>query len=350
MKALAVIKPNVLQLVDVPMPRIGPYDALVRTELNFICNATDRKLIEGHFPGVDASGYPLLLGHENTGIVTEVGDRVTTFTPGDRVVCGLFLHPEPPFKSNWGGCGEYVVAHDHAAMVADGVADAEHGWSELYQIMRKVPADIPPEAAALLCTWREVYSAFTAFKLKPEDRILIFGVGPVGLSFINFAKIMGFRFVACVAPRSPKHDVAKRLGVDAIYTPDEDYAARFLADAGGPADAVIDAVGSPDIINRSLGMLRMEGTVGVYGVVSDSSMTLDLERAPLNFNLLFHREPTRVHETGATDPVCRLVREGRLRPDDYITGRFAIDDYAAAFAATREKRSIKTLLAFTHEI
>ena len=75
MQSLAVAQPNHLALVEVPRPDIGPYDALVKTEAVFICNATDRKLIEGHFPGIGADQYPLLLGHENVGIVVEKGDK-----------------------------------------------------------------------------------------------------------------------------------------------------------------------------------------------------------------------------------------------------------------------------------
>ena len=54
MQSLAVAQPNHLALVEVPRPDIGPYDALVKTEAVFICNATDRKLIEWHFPGIGA--------------------------------------------------------------------------------------------------------------------------------------------------------------------------------------------------------------------------------------------------------------------------------------------------------
>ena len=52
MRSLAVVKPNQLALVDVPKPSVGPYDVLIRTEASFRCNATDRKLIDGHFPGI----------------------------------------------------------------------------------------------------------------------------------------------------------------------------------------------------------------------------------------------------------------------------------------------------------
>ena len=91
MFAVAVIKPGKLQIVDVPEPTPGPYEARIRTEVACLCNATDRKLIEGHFPGVE--NYPLLLGHETVGIVDAVGEKVRGFKVGGRVV-GRVSHPE----------------------------------------------------------------------------------------------------------------------------------------------------------------------------------------------------------------------------------------------------------------
>lgn len=346
MKALALLKPNHMALVEVPTPRFGPYDALIKSEIDFICNATDRKLIEGHFPGIGMSGYPMLLGHENTGIVEEVGAKVTTFRKGDRVVGGLIWDTEPPYRSGWGGNSEYVVARDHLAMVRDGVADEAHGWSDLYQVMKKAPEDIPAAAAGLLCTWREVYAAFSDFHLAPEDRILVFGAGPVGLSFIAFARNKGFRFIAVVEPRKEKHGLARKLGADAVYTLDADFAARFREDAGGPADAVIDAVGNPGITNSALPLIRLGGSICVYGVIADDLLPVEKGKGPLNFNLFVHQWPTRTLEAAAQEPLVEWIRAGKLKADDFITGRFPLAAYEDAFAASRQPGAVKTMITF----
>lgn len=347
MRSLAVVKPNELALVDVPKPKIGPYDALIRTEVCFICNATDRKLIEGHFPGIGLDQYPMLLGHENAGIVEEKGDKVTTFAIGDRVIGGLiFDSPSPDYKLGWGGFSDYVVARDHQAMVKDGVADAAHGWDELHQIMKKVPAEVGPAPAGLMCTWREVFAGFTDFNLKPEYRILVFGAGPVGLSFIKFAKLRGFPFIASVEPMKEKHDIARKFGADAVYTPDMDFVAAFEKDSGGKADAIVDAVGSPKIINSALPLVKMAGSICVYGVIADDAITVEKHRGPYNFNLLVHQWPTREYEAGAHEPLCDLVARGKLDADDFITGTFPVEDYAKAFAASRQPGAIKTMITF----
>lgn len=347
MRSLAVTKPNEMRIVDIPVPTPGPYDVLVKTEAAFICNATDRKLIEGHFPGIGADQYPLLLGHENAGIVDKAGAKVKTFKPGDRVIGGLILDPPTKdYKSGWGGNSDYVLARDHLAMLADGVADAAHGWDEIYQIMRKVPDYIQPDAAGLLCTWREVYAAFSDFRLDPKMRILIFGAGPVGLTFIRIAKLKGFPFIGVVEPMREKHELAKKMGASVIYDPKQDFVAAFQKDAGSKADAVIDAVGSPAITNSSLALLKMAGSMCVYGVIADEVMPVEKHRGPYNFNLLVHQWPTREYEAAAQEPLCEYIRDGRLSAADFVTGRFPVEQFADAFAATRKPGAIKTMLTF----
>src|SRR5512141_685617 len=102
MRAIAVVRPGELKVVEVGVPTPGPYQALVRTEAAVICNSTDRKLVQGHFPGV--STYPLLLGHEGAGVVEAVGPKVRNFKVGDRAVGGLlFEFSDRSYASGWGG-------------------------------------------------------------------------------------------------------------------------------------------------------------------------------------------------------------------------------------------------------
>ena len=120
MRAIAVVTPNQVELIQLDPPKPGPYQALVKTDVACLCNATDGKLVTGHFPGVDK--YPLVLGHEGTGMVQEVGEKVRNFKPGDRVIGGLlFDFSDPKYASGWGGFCDLTLANDHMAMVEDGV-------------------------------------------------------------------------------------------------------------------------------------------------------------------------------------------------------------------------------------
>lgn len=126
--------------MEIPQPTAGPYEVVVRSVLSFICNATDRKLSKGHFPGIGIEKCLLPFGHESAGIVESIGRRGASFKPGDHVVGGLLLKPtDNRYSSGWGGNSEYVIATNHTAMVADGVVDESHGWLDVFHIMLKVP-------------------------------------------------------------------------------------------------------------------------------------------------------------------------------------------------------------------
>jgi threonine dehydrogenase-like Zn-dependent dehydrogenase len=341
MKAVVVTAPGTLALRELPRPEPGPYQALVKNEVAALCNATDLKLIDGHFPGV--SDYPLALGHEGAGIVCRTGDRVRAFREGDRVIGGLvFDFADSGVASGWGGFCEYTLVNDHDAMVADGVADAAHGWFECYEIQRRVDPDIPAAEAALLCTWREVYGGIGDFNLTPDNRVLIFGGGPVGLSFVKFCRLLNFRWIGLADPLAFKRDLALKMGADAVFDPGE-VAGSLPA---GRVDAVIDAVGSERIVNSALPLIRAGGTIGVYGVIAADELRLHKAAGPYNFNLLVHQWPTRWREREAQGPLCAWIREGRLQAADFVTHRFPVQQAAQAFDAVRSGAVVKCLLTY----
>jgi threonine dehydrogenase-like Zn-dependent dehydrogenase len=344
MRAVAVTKPGEVRVVELPAPTPGPYQALVQTEVAVICNATDGKLVAGHFPGVER--YPLLLGHEGTGIVRRVGDRVRNLAVGDRAIGGLVLDvPGGGYQSGWGGFCEYTLVNDHDAMAADGVADPGHGWLEVHEIQRRVDPDIPPAEAALLCTWREVWGGLGDFQLQPRQRVLVFGAGPVGLSFVKLGKLWGLGWVGVVDPLPAKRALARELGADAVFAPD-DPELEALPGERTPLDAVIDAVGSPRIVNRALGMVRMGGSVCLYGVLAEPAFALEKARGPYNFNLFVHQWPTRARERAAQGPLCELIRQGRLSARPFVTHEFPVERIGEALQAVAGGEVLKCLLRF----
>ena len=345
MFGIAVPEPGKLAHVQLPIPEPGPYEALIRTEAACLCNATDRKLVDGHFPGVDT--YPLLLGHESAGIVTAIGSKVRSFKLGERVIGGLLLRPtDPAFASGWGGFCEYTLAGDHTAMLADGVTDPQHGYAEVYEIMRAVPADIPLESAVLLCTWREVYAAFGDFNLQAGQNILIFGAGPVGLSFVKFARLLGLNSIDVVEFSEEKRRLAMQMGASETFSPDADGMAAVLTKWKGKLDAVIDAVGKESIINASLPLIKLGGSICVYGVIDQPGIGLQKNEGPYNFNLLIHQWPTRARESAAQEPLCDWIRQGRLHHSEFLSVEFPIAQINEAFALSRTGATLKTLLRY----
>ncbi len=345
MFGIAVTEPGKLGIVQIPIPEPGPYEVLVRTEVACICNATDRKLVDGHFPGVE--NYPLLLGHENAGIVTAVGSKVRSFKIGERVIGGLILRPtDTNYASGWGGFCEYTLAGDHKAMLEDGVANIQHDYAEVFEIMRTVPQDIPLESVVLLCTWREVYAAFGDFNLRAGQNILIFGAGPVGLSFVKFARLLGLNYIGVVEFSEAKRRIALQMGASETFAPDSDGLAIILTKWHGKLDAVIDAVGDESIINNSLPFIKLGGSICVYGVIDQPTIVLHKNNGPFNFNLLIHQWPTRSREAAAQEPLCEWIRQGKLNHTEFLSVEFPIAQINEAFALSRTGTTLKTLLRY----
>lgn len=345
MLSVAVKNPGQVELVEIPEPTPGPYEARIRTEAACLCNATDRKLIDGHFPGVET--YPLLLGHETVGIVDAVGDKVRNFKVGERLIGGLLLNTtDPAFASGWGGFSQYILAGDHHAMLEDGVADSDHDWYEVYEIMRVVPPSISIEDAVLLCTWREVYGAFGDFNLQAGDDILVFGAGPVGLSFIKFARLLGLGTICSVEIIPEKRQKALEMGADLALAPNDAELKALLDQRGEPFDAVIDAVGKEAIINAALPLVKLGGSICVYGVIDTPEVNLEKAKGPYNFNLLVHQWPTRFREAAAQEPLCEWIEQGVLSYKEFISVEFPIDQVQGAVNLSNTGQTIKTLLRF----
>jgi len=346
MKSVIAIAPGELAILDTPQPQPGPYQALVRTECACLCNRTDSELLAGKFPGMEDK-FPFALGHESVGIVVAVGDKVRNFKVGDRAVGGLVFDLQTEgVDSGWGGFGEYTLANDHDAMVADGVADEAHGWVEVFEIQTRVDADIPPEQAVLLCTWREVLGAFRDFHLQPGDDVLIYGAGPVGLSFVKLGRLFGLGWIGIVDRHADKQAKALSFGADEAFAPGDIAIGELAKIRGRKLDAVIDAVGHPDIVQQGLPLLRRGGSHCIYGVLTHGVLHIDKTKADFNFNLFVHQWPTRRYEKESQAMLCQWIREGRLTSADFITHRFPVEEITSAFKAVAERKVIKALLEY----
>jgi threonine dehydrogenase-like Zn-dependent dehydrogenase len=227
-------------------------------------------------------------------------------------------------------------------MLEDGVATQENGWFEVYEIQRVVPKTISVEAAVLLCTWREVYAGFGDFGLKKGDHILVFGAGPVGLSFIKFGKMLRLGYIGVVEPIEEKRNLAEKMGADATFEPDS----QELSKIKGSLDAIVDAVGNERIINSSLQLIKPAGSICVYGVIDKPSLLIEKALGPYNFNLLVHQWPTRWREAAAQEPLCEWIASGDLKSSEFISHEFTISDVREALSIAHSGKALKVLLRF----
>lgn len=344
MKTLVVDGNAGISLMEIPLPRYTSRQALVRTVSCGICG-TDLKLLEQSFKGFPEETYPLMLGHEGVGCVVAVGSDVTSFKIGDRVLLP-FTDSDPErysgLQSAWGAFSEYGVVNDAAAYPAGEAPEVAYA-------QQIVPPDIDPVDAAVIVTFREILSNIKYFGIQPEDPVVVFGSGPVALIFVKCMNLLGIRKVAVVVRSTFKKELMHGQGAAYVLNSTECNVAsevRKLFPGGVPY--VLDAVGSPAVVNQAMELLSDRGEILCYGVPSVEHMQIDWSRAPYNWKLNFQQMPSKQEEGEQYGRVLNWIREGKISLRDYISDYFDFSDILTAFQRLKDhKISKKAIIKYS---
>lgn len=236
--------PEVLQLVELPIPEPGPGQVLIRVE------AVGVNFIEIYFrKGIYKATMPLIPGSEAAGTVEKLGHGVTGFEEGDLVASVSVL-------------GSY----------------AEYALVPAAQLI-KVPSRLSPEqaAAAMLQGMTAHYLAYSTYPLKAGETALVHAAaGGVGLLLTQMASRLGARVIATVSTRE-KAELAREAGAkDVILYTDQDFEAEVKRiTAGKGVDVVYDSVGKTTF-DKSLNCLRPRGLLALFGASSGPVAPFDL--------------------------------------------------------------------------
>src|SRR6202161_4141523 len=269
MKAIQVHEtggPEVLRLVELPIPQPGPGQVLIRIE------ATGVNFIEIYFrKGVYKASLPFTPGSEAAGTVEELGPGVTGFAAGDAV-------------ASVGVLGSY----------------AEYALVPATQLV-KVPNGVTPEqaAAALLQGMTAHYLAHSTFPLKAGDTALVHaGAGGVGLLLTQMASRIGARVITTVSTKE-KAELSREAGAaEVILYNDQDFVAEVKKITGGKGvDVVYDSVGKTTF-EGSLNCLRPRGLLALFGASSGPVPPFDLIQLS-GKGSLFVTRPTLWHYIGS---------------------------------------------------
>lgn len=319
MKAYAALGGGRHGFIDVPAPVSTEYEALVKVEACGLCAGTDSKIIHGKFKGID--DYPAVLGHEGVGRVVEVGAKVKSFKPGDLVMMPYLGTMPDGIYSAWGTLAEYNTVCDARSMEADGLVPPEYAWGQ-----SMLPPDTDPVEAAMMITFREVLSTMELFGFAPCKSLVVLGLGPVGQSFVRFAKLCGMSPVIAVVRSDSKREAALRCGADfVIDTRTENMADAVRAILPGGADFALDAAGVNSFIGDALSIIAPGGKICVYGISADTQVSFDLSGCPFNFTLQYNQFPSKRMEGEALPRILSWIRYGALDPREYISDVLPFD-------------------------
>lgn len=337
MRTLIVNEEGRLEIIEVPKPRINAKQALVKTIACGMCG-TDVKLIHKTFKGYPESSYPLMLGHEGVGEVVEVGADVKGLKTGDKVLLP-FVDPDQELYKNlgsgWGALSEYAVVHDPLAYENGEAPDCAFAQTVLSE-------DLDPVDSVMLITFREVLSNLRYFGVKPDDSVVVFGCGPVGLTFVKFLSLLEVKIIIVVDIFDEKLKLAEEKGATHVInsrTQNLDEEVHKILPNG--ADYVLDAVGLPFVVNQAMSLIKDRGSVLCYGVPEKEEITIDFSKASYNWNVIFQQMPRKKEEGEAHEQVLEWIKEGKLVIKDFISDYFTFDDSIEAYEKLLSRKVMK---------
>lgn len=271
-----------VRMEHVPVPQIGPGDILVRVRTALTCGTDVKVFGRGYHARMIVP--PAVFGHEFAGDVVAVGDSVTRFRTGQRVVAA---NSAPCLQCSYCRRGKVNLCDD---LLFNNGAYAEYIRVPA-RIVERNTYEIPPQLdyrdAALAEPLACVVKGLEDTGMEPGDTVAVIGTGPIGSMFVRMAKLRGAQIVA-IGRRRQKLEHTLQLGADRIVateeTPDAVAAVRELT--GGGADIVIEAVGRPETWKSAVEMLRRGGVVNFFGGPPSGT------RVELDTNLLHYSEIT----------------------------------------------------------
>lgn len=341
MRGLVVFEDGSARIKEMPRPEIGEYQALVRVLSGGLCG-TDLKILHNKLKFFE--NYPTILGHEGVGEVVEVGSKVRSFAPGDHIILPyIFQEKTGEYYSTWGAFAEYAVAGDADALYEDGYQVDNKIFFDFYHAQRKIPKELDPIGACMIVTFREVYSAIKHLGLKKDENIVVYGAGPVGLTFIKFLKLIGM-YVICVDIRDDKMEQAKAMGADLVFNSTKtDIVAEMKQLYPDGIDNTLDAAGVTKLINTSLKIIKNRGKICVYGVTPNNTETIDWEASPYNFSIAFNQWPEKMEEAEVHEEIIAWMLEGKLNGMEFISDVFDFDDSEKAVELFESGKMLKKI-------
>jgi L-iditol 2-dehydrogenase len=313
---------------EAPDPVPGPGHALVAIHAAGICG-TDVHATQGLFPWTP----PLVLGHEYTGVVEDVGRGTSRRLVGRAVAC------EPSY-----GCGECAECKEGRVPQCPRCTRIG-GFAERVALpvsaLHLLPRSLDPVTAAMTEPAACCLAGLEMFRMPRGASVLVIGGGIMGLLTMVLARRRGARRLWLSDPIEERRAMARRLGASVVIDPTrESLRERVMAlTRGRGADVVCEAVGKPELVAEALTLVRPTGVVQLVGVNPTGS------RLPLDLFDVHFRE-VRIHGAFGRGTAFRraLALMPTLRVKRLVTARFPLDRIEEAFAHATAGRGVKTVI------
>jgi L-iditol 2-dehydrogenase len=292
-----------LQVEPVAVPTIGSGDILVQVKVALTCGTDVKVFRRGYHARMIVP--PAVFGHELAGDVVAIGEDVTNFAVGQRVVA-----------ANSAPCGECFFCHKGLENLCEDLLFNNGAYAQYIRIPARIvqrntyliPDKVGYQDAALVEPLACVVRGFEETAPRAGDTVAIVGLGPIGLMFAKLAKLRGCRVIA-VGRRMTQLDRAAALGADELIVAGEHSdpvkSIREMTHGRG-VDIAIEAVGKPQTWQWAVNMVRRGGTVNFFGgCPNESKVNLDtalLHYSEITCKASFHHTPAYIRK--ALELVC----------------------------------------------
>lgn len=337
MKAFVFYQPGDVRYEDAPMPQAGPGELLVKVGTALTCG-TDLKTYRRGHPNIFKT-LPSPFGHEFAGTIVALGTGVERFQVGQRVVA-----------VNSAPCGYCYYCRMHRESMCEHLEFLNGAYAEYIVVPERIvrrntyvlPDHLSFAEAALLEPLACVVHGIDEIPIKLGDTIVVNGAGPIGLMFVNLATLRGARVISC--DRSElRLNAARHFGAVETINPskvaDQVEAVRALTEEGRGTDIAVEAVGLPEVWEKTVQMTRKGGHILLFGgAKSGTSISIDtvlLHYSELTIKGIFHHTPK--HVKTAFD----LISSGTVRARDYITANKALSETIDALELIGQQKGIK---------
>jgi L-iditol 2-dehydrogenase len=337
MRAAVLHGKEQIRVEYVARPPLKTGEARIQIEAALTCG-TDLKIFKR---GYHAKMIipPAVFGHEFAGVICELAPDVTGWRVGERVAV-----------ANSAPCGQCFYCRNRQENLCDDLLFLNGAYAKSIvvpaRLVQKNLLRLKPETdfcdAALVEPLACVVQGIEDTRLRPGQRVLVIGAGPIGLMFVALARHLGCRVT--VAGRGKKRlETAQRLGAEQVVNVGERSGLGDALPRGPGFDVVIEAVGKPETWAEAVRLVRKGGTVNFFGGCP-AGTTVSLDTGLIHYSNLtllasFHHTPRTVRRA------LEFIEAGVVRSDDFVDGECSLTELPMLFRSMASgNRSVKTLV------
>jgi D-arabinitol dehydrogenase (NADP+) len=307
MKAVVIVRPDQMDVRDIPLPEPAAGEVLVKVMASGICG-TDIHIFRGEYLG----SYPVTPGHEFSGVVEKTGRAVTRFKTGDRVAiepniacdnCINCLNNRHNFCLNWqaigvslpGGMAQYLTAPEKAVF-------------DIGELSFEQGAFMEPLSCVLHGVQR--------LGLELAGKVAILGAGPIGILLLQTLRLQGAAHITVVDKNTTRAGFAQEMGAEVTLTHLDELSPNTYT-------AVIDATGVPAVMSRTIDFALHGGKILLFGV-PPSGQRMSVEAFPI-----FRKELTILSSFTSlrnSYQALDLLKSGRISVEKLISHRLPLEE------------------------